>query len=153
MAQPYSEDLRCRILKAYAGGGVSLGELAERFQVSLPYIKKIRRQLLRTGRMERPPERRHGPPRRITPAMAAQLREWVRGSPDLTLLELQQKVRQNCRVQTSLSGIWWALQEMGLRLKKIDPRPGARHARSPAASAGVVGAGKDAGSGAAGVCG
>ena len=71
MARPYSAALRCRILKAYEGGGVSLGELAERYRVSLPYIKKIRRQLLRTGRMERPPERRHGPPRRITPAMAA----------------------------------------------------------------------------------
>lgn len=123
MAQPYSDDLRCRILKAYEGGGASLGELAERFQVSLPYVKKIRRQLLRTGRMERPPERRHGPPRRITPALAAQLREWVRGSPDLTLVELQRKVRQNCRVQTSLSGIWWALQEMGLRLKKNRSTP------------------------------
>ena len=110
MARPYSDDLRSRILKAYERGGVSLGELAERFQVSLPYIKKIRRQLLRTGRM----------------------REWVWGSPDLTLVELQQKVRQNCRVQTSLSGIWWALQETGLRLKKnrstprskIRPQPG-----------------------------
>ena len=123
MARPYSDDLRCRILKAYERGGVSLGELAERFQVSLPYIKKIRRQLLRTGRMERPPERRHGPPRRITPAMAVQLREWVRGSPDLTLVELQRKVRQNCRVQTSLTGIWWVLQEMGLRLKKNRSTP------------------------------
>ncbi len=93
---------------------MSLSELAERFQVSLAYVKKIRQQQLRTGRMERPPERRHGPTRRITPAIAARLREWVRGSPELTLAELQQKIRAH----RSLKPIWWAVQEMGLRLKK-----------------------------------
>ena len=132
MAQAYSDDLRCRILQAYKRGGVSLRELAERFQVSLPYVKKIRRHLLRTGRMERPPERRHGPPRRITPAIAGQLREWVRSSPDLTLSELQQKVVQSCRVQTSLTGIWWALQEMELRLKKNRSTPRSKTRRKPA---------------------
>ena len=123
MARPYSDDLRCRILKAYERGGVSQRELAERYQVSLPYVKKIRRQRLRTGRMERPPEKRPGPARRITPAIAAQLREWVRGSPDLTLAELQQKMAQSCRVDTSLKPIWWVLQEMGLRLKKNRSTP------------------------------
>ena len=132
MAQAYSDDLRCRILQAYKRGGVSLSKLAERFQVSLPYVKKIRRHLLRTGRMERPPERRHGPPRRITPAIAAQLREWVRISSDRTLSELQQKVAQSCRVQTSLTGIWWALQEMELRLKKNRSTPRSKTRRKPA---------------------
>lgn len=131
MAEPYSDDLRCRILKTYERGGVSLSRLAERFQVSLPYVKKIRRQLLRTGRMERPAERRHGPPRRLTPAMAAQLREWVRGSPDLTLAELQQKVAQNCRVSMSLKPIWQALHDMGLRLKKNRSMPRSKTRRKP----------------------
>ena len=143
MALPYSDDLRCRILKAYERGGVSLSKLAGQFQVSLPYIKKIRGQQLRTGRMERASERPHGPPRRITPEVAAQLREWVRGTPDLTLSELQQKMGQSCRVYMSLKPIWRSLQEMGLRLKKIAPCPGTGDARSPAASAGVVGADPD----------
>lgn len=132
MPQSYSDDLRCRILKAYGRGGVSLSELAERFQVSLPYVKKIRQQLLRTGRMERPPERRHGPPRRITPAIGAQVREWVRVSPDLTLAEVQQKVAQSYRVHRSLSGIWWVLKEMGLRLKKNRFTPRSKTRRKPA---------------------
>lgn len=110
---------------------MSLRELAERFQVSLPYVKKIRRQLLRTGRMERPPERRPGPPRRITPAIAGQLREWIRAYPDLTLAELQLKMARSCRVHTSLKPIWWALQEMGLRLKKNRSTPGSRTRRKP----------------------
>jgi transposase len=131
MARPYSNDLRCRILKAYERGGVSQRELAERYQVSLPYVKKIRRQQLRTGRMERPPERRPGPARRITPTIAAQLREWVRGSPDLTLAELQQKMAQSCRVHTSLKPIWWVLQEMGLRLKKNRSTPRSKRRPQP----------------------
>ncbi len=143
MAHAYSDDLRCRILKTYERGGVSLRELAERFQVSLPYVKKIRRQLLRTGRMERPPEKGPGPPRQITPAIAAQLREWVRARPDLTLAELQQKMAPSCRVHTSLQPIGGPCRKWDCDLKKIAPRPGARHARSAAASAGVVGADKN----------
>ena len=123
MPRPYSDDLRCRILKAYERGGISLGKLAERFQVSVPYVKKIRGQQLRTGRMERPSERPPGPSRRITPEIAGQLREWVRNSPDLTLAELQQKMAQSCRIHMSLKPIGRALQEMGLRLKKNRSMP------------------------------
>lgn len=132
MLRPYSDDLRCRILKAYPGGGVSQRELAERFQVSLPYVKKIRQQFLRTGRMERLPGKRPGPPRRITPAIAGQLQEWVQARPDLTLAELQHKVAQSCRVQTSLTGIWWVLEEMGLRLKKNRFTPRSKTRPQPA---------------------
>ena len=132
MPRPYSDDLRCRILKAYERGGISLGKLAERFQVSVPYVKKIRGQQLRTGRMERPSERPPGPSRRITPEIAGQLREWVRNSPDLTLAELQQKIGQNCRVHLSLKPIWRSLQEMGLRLKKNRSMPRNRRRPKPA---------------------
>ena len=131
MPRPYSDDLRCRILKAYERGGVSQGQLAERFQVSVPYVKKIRGQQLRTGRMERPPERPPGPSRRITPEIAGQLREWVRGSPDLTLAELPQKMAQSCRMHLSLQPIWQTLQEMGLRLKKNRSRPRSKTPRKP----------------------
>lgn len=108
-----------------------MNKLAGQFQVSLPYVKKIRGQQLRTGRMERAPERPHGPPRRITPEIAAQLREWVRGRPDLTLSELQQKMGQSCRVHMSLKPIWRSLQEMGLRLKKNRSMPRSKRLPKP----------------------
>jgi transposase len=134
MAQPYSDDLRCRILKAYEQGGASLSKLAERFQVSLPYVKKIRGQQLRTGRMERAPERPPGPARRITPEIAAQLREWVRGTPDLTLSELQQKMGRSCQVYMSLKPIWQSLREMGLRFKKNRSMPRSRIRPKPSSA-------------------
>ena len=129
MAQPDSDALHCRILKGYERGGGSLRTLASQFPVSLPYVKKIPGPQLRTGRLERVPERPHGPPRRITPQIAAQLREWVRDSPELTLSELQQKMGQSCRVPMSLQPIWRSLQEMGLRLKKNRSLPRNRRRR------------------------
>jgi transposase-like protein len=53
MARAYSDDLRRRILQAYEQGEGSEARLAQRFPVSLSYVKKIRRQLRHTGKMER----------------------------------------------------------------------------------------------------
>src|SRR5260370_38073076 len=64
MGRAFSDDLRCRILEAYARGGVSLRLLAERYAVSFEYVRKIRKQQLRSGRLERVRQRRHGPERR-----------------------------------------------------------------------------------------
>src|SRR5260370_21723944 len=61
MGRAFSDDLRCRILEAYARGGVSLRLLAERYAVSFEYVRKIRKQQLRSGRLERVRQRRHGP--------------------------------------------------------------------------------------------
>ena len=60
MAQAYSNDLRCKILESYAREEGSLRELAERFAVSHGYTKKIHREQLHTGQMERKPQSRYG---------------------------------------------------------------------------------------------
>ena len=103
---------------AYAGGGVSLRALAERFAVSFEYVRKIRKQQLRTGRMERVPQARHGPASRVTVAVQQQLRGQVREQPDLTLAELQQRLRKTAGVPMSKSLLWLWLQRLGLRVKK-----------------------------------
>jgi transposase len=118
MARAFSDDLRCRILRAYERGGVSLRELAERFGVSWEYVRKIRKQQLRTGRMERVVQRRHGPASRVTPEVQQQLRDQLRGQPDLTLWELQRRLQKQKQIlfSKSLLALW--LQRMGLRRKK-----------------------------------
>jgi transposase len=60
MARAYSDDLRRKFLVAYDRGVESLQQLSERFEVSLAYAKKIRQQLLRTGKMERVGQSRYG---------------------------------------------------------------------------------------------
>jgi len=118
MARAFSDDLRRRILVAYAGGGVTLAALAERFAVGFEYVRKIRKQQLRSGQMERVPQTRHGPASRVTAAVQQQLRGQVREQPELTLSELQQRVRKTAGVELSKSLLWLWLQRLGLRVKK-----------------------------------
>jgi transposase len=123
MARAYSDDLRCKILQAYERGGVSLGELAERFGVSLPYTKKIHQQQLRTGQMERVPQSRYGPGSRVTAAAEAELQAQVRATPDATLAELRQALWHKQQIRLSRSQMWRVLVRMGLRLKKNRSTP------------------------------
>ncbi len=118
MPQPYSDDLRRKLLEAYEAGAGSLRELATRFRVSWGYSKKVRGQQLHTGQMERPPQSQHGPVSRVTPVVQQQMRAAVRQQPDVTLRELQQRVQQATGVELSQSLVWRWLQRLDLRRKK-----------------------------------
>lgn len=132
MAKAYSNDLRRKILERYQRGGASLAELAERFGVSHGYTKKIRKQQLRTGQIERPAYQA-GRRSRVTAEIEAQLRWWVQKQPDLTLQELQQRLQQSRSMHLSIGRLWLALRQLQLRLKKNAARPGARHTGKPSA--------------------
>jgi len=121
MAKPYSDDLRRRILQAYANGEGTQAELAQRFRVSAGYVGKIVGQWRRTGKMGRVP---HHPGRKpkFTESIRQQLRSWLRQQPDLTLAELQQKLQQE-GLGVSRPSLWAVLRKMGLRLKKSRSTP------------------------------
>ncbi len=118
MPQPYSDDLRCKLLEAYEAGQGTLRELAKQFRVSWGYSKKIRAQQLRSGQKQRPQQRRHGPSGRVSPEVQQQLRSALRQQPDLTLAELQQRIQQRTGVELGRSWLWVWLQRLGLRHKK-----------------------------------
>jgi transposase len=122
MARPYSDDLRRRILEAFGRGEGSEPELAARFFVSLGYVKKIRRQQLRTGTMTRVPHRPGRKPK-FTEPIRDRLRSWLRQQPDLTLAELQEKLSEQARLGVSRPSLWVVLKKMGLRLKKSRSTP------------------------------
>src|SRR6266700_7110255 len=92
MAQPYSDDLRLKILEAYEAGVGSLRELAAQFRVSWGYSKKIRVQQLRTGEKNRPAQLRHGPVSQLSLDVQERLRSWLRQQPDLTEAELRERL-------------------------------------------------------------
>ena len=117
MARAYSDDLRRKFLQAYENKKGTLEQLAERFEVSVGWAKKISARRTRTGQIERPPWRR-GPQSRVTPAVQNWLREQIRRQPDLTLMELRQQLEQAQGLGLSMGRLWLALREMGLRLKK-----------------------------------
>lgn len=117
MPQPYSDDLRCKLLEAYEAGAGSLRKLAAQFRVSWGYAKKIRRQQLQSGRKERPRQQRHGPVSRMSAAVQESLRAWLREQPDLTEAELQERLTGQ-GVQVVKSRVGQVLRAMGLRRKK-----------------------------------
>jgi transposase len=77
--------------------------LAERFGVGFEYVRKIRKQQLRTGQKERVLQTRHDPKQWMTAAIERELRAQLRPQPDLTLWELQQRLRERAGVRWSKS--------------------------------------------------
>ena len=122
MAKAYSNDLRRKLLEAHDRGEGSLRELAERFGVSSPYAWKISAQRKRTGQVERV-EQRHGPESKVTGAVEQRLRTWVRQQPDLTLVEIQERLWETARLPVSVPRVWQVLRRMQLRLKKNPSTP------------------------------
>jgi transposase len=82
-------------LEAHARKEGSLSQLAKRFAVSLGWAKKVSGALGSTGTMERTPGGKRGPASKVTAAVEADLRSWIRQQPDLTLAELQQQLGRN----------------------------------------------------------
>ncbi len=131
MAKPYSNDLRHKFLQSYDRGKASLRELAEQYGVSLGWAKKISARRTRTGQIDFVPYHR-GRKSRVTEEVQQWLRARVRKQPDLTLVELQQRLAREQKVQLSVAGLWWALKKLSLRLKKSHSTPanGRRRKRS-----------------------
>jgi transposase len=128
MAGPYSNDLRRKFLQAYEKGKGTLGELAEQFGVSVGWAKKISAARTRTGQIDRPPWRR-GPVSRVTVEIQQWIRVQISRQPDVTLMELQQQLREAKGLRLSIGRLWLALRQMGLRLKKSHSTPRSRNRR------------------------
>ena len=123
MARAYSDDLRRKLLEAYEEKAGSLTELAARFRVSVSWAKTISATRKRTGRMEKPPAGPRGPRSRLTPAVREQLRGWISQQPDLTLMEMRQRLSAELQLSVSMGRLWTVIREMGLRLKKSHSTP------------------------------
>lgn len=131
VARAYSDDLREKVLGAYASGKGTLRELAERFEVSYGWVAKIHAAELGTGSRRRVPQRRR--PSSIDTELVRRL---VRQKPDIVLRELRQAMLE-CGQRVSVTQVWRVLKQMGLVLKKscstlpgATRKPTARSAKS-----------------------
>jgi len=129
MPQPYSDDLRCRILQFYERNNLGLKEVAEQFGVSYGYMKKIRRQQVQTGQRERVPQSRYGPVSQVTVEVQAQVRAEVRRQPDVTLAKLGERLAASPGVRLSKTRWSEVLIRLGLRRKKNPFTPPSRIAK------------------------
>ena len=117
MPRAYSNDLRRKFLQAYDEGEDTLEELAEQFQVSLSWAKKISARRSRTGEVDAPVWR-HGPVSRVTTEVQEWIRRQIRAQPDTTLQELREQLEEARQVRLSVGRMWLALRQLGLPLKK-----------------------------------
>jgi transposase len=110
--KPYSLDLRKRVL-ATCDEGYGTGEVAELFQVSSSWVRRINQRRRETGRIEPLPQNSGRKPK-LTPEDLKRLMEWTAQKPDATLKEIDAYLGK----EVCLSTIWLALQRLKLTFKK-----------------------------------
>ena len=120
---PYSQDLRDRLIQALEAAEETQGEIAESFSVSLSFVEKLWNRWRATGSSEAKPHA--GGPSRCLSAHADFLRREVDKQPDATLEELRERIRKAQGPAVALSTICRELQRLNLPLKKSAPRLGA----------------------------
>jgi transposase len=130
MPQAYSDDLRRKVLQCHAEGEETLEDLAERFAVSLGWVRKISAAYTRTGRMERQLPVGVGRKRKATPEIEQLVREAIRTRADITLTELQIMLYEKQGFELSIGGLWNLVDRLGLRFKKKPARQSAGSGKS-----------------------
>ncbi len=116
---PYSQDLRDRVLAAVQSGQQTQAAIAETFGISLSTLEKWVRRKRQTGKSTPLPQV-HGPPRALH-AHAAIIRAQVKQQPDVTLAELCERVAAQTGIPASPSMRCRELQHLGLPRKKDAP--------------------------------
>ena len=109
----YSIDHRERALAACDAGDATREQVAARFAVSVPWIRKLLRRRRETGSIE-PKPRGGGRAPAFDAEAAARLREAVRADDDATLEELARAAGVSCCV----SAVHRALARLGVTRKK-----------------------------------
>ena len=122
---PLSDDLRRRIIAARANGE-GTGEVSQRFKVSRKSVERFWKQHSMTGECR--PKQIGGYRRSRLQKHAATLKRWISQQADLTLVQLQERCREELSVKIGISALWHRLDQLGLSYKKNDARRRARSA-------------------------
>ena len=123
MARAYSQDLRERVIDA----GTSARQAAERFGIGVATaIVWVRRA--RDGERR---ARKQGQPKR---SKLDQHREFllalIEAEPDITIAEMQERLRSEAGVTAAVGTIWTFLDRAGLTFKKRPPTRPSRSAQT-----------------------
>ena len=132
-----SDDLRERVVEAVVLGGLSRNQAAARFKVSIASAVRWVKRFRTTGEISPAPsggDRRSG---RIE-AHRDYLFGLVRRSPDLTLLEIQERLIANCGERFAVSVLWRFFDRHEITFKKNGACRGATTPRRPKSTPGMV---------------
>ena len=120
--QAYSQDLRERVLRALERGDRPT-EIARRFEVGRIWVYQVRNRMQQTG--ERGSFQIGGHRRSRLAGMEAVLRGWILAKPELTLVQLQERLAQR-GVSIKIGALWHQLNQWNLTFKKNSARQRAR---------------------------
>ncbi len=115
--QPYSLDIRQRIVDTYAEGNTSQRQLAKRFRVAPSFVQKILKQYRQTGSLE-PKQRLKQTPTKLNSAQLDILKNLVKANNDATLAELCDLIEQETNIRLGVSTMFRMLEKQNLALKK-----------------------------------
>ena len=141
MPEPYSGDLRERVLSACERGRLSRAKIAAVFQVAESTVYRWLQTWRREERREAKPHA-GGPAPRLDAAALKELEAIVAEANDLSLAEYAARLLERAGVAASGPTVCRALQKLGLRRKKdaAGGRAGpARYRRGPDGLAGRTG--------------
>ena len=117
---PYSIDLRQKIIEAYQNSEGSQRQLAKRFKVSLGFIQNLLNRYRQDGTLEPRPKQNGFLPKLSVKEPA--VKELVELHPDATLKELTLVIAQNLDINVSVSTLHYYLQRLKLTRKKNSSR-------------------------------
>src|SRR5512144_844913 len=117
MGMAYSEDLRRKVVDAYAQREGSMRVLAGRFKVSLGFVRELLKRYRATGTIK-PKAYRRGVKPKVDEAGEHFLRELIRQEPALTLWELSERYERHWGVRVSKSAMDRTLQRLKITRKK-----------------------------------
>ena len=124
-----SDDLRMRVVEAVVVDGLSRNAAAKLFKVSIASAVRWVKQFETTGDISSKPsggDRRSG---RIE-ANHDYLMGLIRRRPDITMLEIQERLINNCGERFSVSVLWRFFDRHGVTYKKRARMPPSSSART-----------------------
>ncbi len=130
-----SDDLRERVIEAVVLGGLSRNQAAARFKVSVASAVRWVKRFKTTGEISPAPcggDRRSG---RIE-AHRDYLLGLIRRRPDVTMLEIQERLIANCGERFAVSVLWRFFDRHEITFKKKRRMPRSNNARTCKVGAG-----------------
>ena len=124
-----SDDLRTRVVEAVVVDGLSRNAAAKLFKVSIASAVRWVKQFETTGDISSKPsggDRRSG---RVE-AHHDYLMGLIRRRPDITMLEIQERLINNCGERFSVSVLWRFFDRHGVTYKKRARMPPSSSART-----------------------
>ncbi len=117
MPVSYSGDLRCRVITAWLSKEGSQRQLAERFKVSLSFVRNLLRHYRQSGQIEAKQRGGYQKPT-IQDEHLSMIKSWVEQKNDLLLSELCDRLAESTGIRVSISTMHRAVKKLDLRCKK-----------------------------------